>query len=65
VEAVPFTLEMYRAASSAFQTYGKGRQHPAQLNFGDCMAYALAKVEGIPLLYKGEDFSRTDIRRAL
>ena len=65
VEAVPFTLDMYRAASSAFESYGKGRGHSAQLNFGDCMAYAVAKVEGIPLLYKGEDFSRTDIRRAL
>jgi ribonuclease VapC len=39
--------------------------HPAQLNFGDCMAYAVAKVHNAPLLYKGDDFSRTDIRSAL
>ena len=41
--------------------YGKGRRHPAQLNFGDTFAYALASVRGLPLLYKGNDFVHTDI----
>ena len=52
------------AATTAFHRYGKGR-HRASLNFGDCMAYAVAKVAGCPLLYKGEDFAATDIRSAL
>ncbi|NJS14301.1 MAG: type II toxin-antitoxin system VapC family toxin [Sphingopyxis sp.] len=51
-------------AVDAFMEFGKGR-HPAQLNFGDCMAYALAKSLDAPLLYKGGDFSKTDIRSAL
>ena len=50
-------------AHDAFLRYGKGR-HPAGLNFGDCMSYALAKSLDAPLLYKGEDFARTDIRPA-
>jgi ribonuclease VapC len=48
-------------ALSAFSRYGKGRGHPAQLNLGDCFAYAVAKTNGVPLLFKGEDFSKTDI----
>ena len=51
-------------AISAFAQYGKGR-HPAALNFGDCCAYALAKSMNLPLLYKGNDFSQTDIASAL
>ena len=47
-------------AREAWRRYGKGR-HPAGLNFGDCFSYALAKASGEPLLFKGEDFSRTDI----
>lgn len=47
-------------AFSAFSRYGKG-QHPAKLNFGDCMSYALAKSLGAPLLFKGDDFAKTDI----
>ena len=47
----------------AFQRFGKGR-HPAALNFGDCMAYALAKSLDAPLLYKGDDFALTDVRAA-
>lgn len=49
---------------SAFWQFGKGR-HPARLNLGDCFAYALAKALDAPLLYKGDDFSKTDIRSAL
>jgi ribonuclease VapC len=53
------------AAYAAFVTYGKGSGHPADLNFGDVFSYALAKVRGLPLLYKGDDFSQTDIASAL
>jgi ribonuclease VapC len=63
VEVVPFTEEHYEAAVSAFLRYGKGR-HPAGLNFGDCMSYALAVVSGLPLLYTGDDFSKTDVKSA-
>ena len=62
-EIVPFTEEHYEAAVSAFLRYGKGR-HPAGLNFGDCMSYAFARVSGLPLLYIGNDFSKTDIQSA-
>ena len=62
-EVVPFTEQHYDAAVSAFLRYGKGR-HPAGLNFGDCMSYALAAVSGLPLLYFGDDFSKTDITAA-
>jgi ribonuclease VapC len=48
-------------ALSAFSRYGKGRGHPAQLNLGDCFAYAVARTNDVPLLFKGEDFSKTDI----
>jgi ribonuclease VapC len=64
VRVCDFTTDMYEIAAAAFEKYGKGRRHPAQLNFGDCMAYAVAKHHGLPLLYKGEDFSHTDIKRA-
>lgn len=63
VEIVPFTEQHYEAAVSAFLRYGKGR-HPAGLNFGDCMSYAFARVSGLPLLYTGNDFSKTDVRSA-
>ena len=62
-EIVPFTEEHYDVAVSAFLRYGKGR-HPAGLNFGDCMSYALARASGLPLLYTGTDFSKTDITPA-
>lgn len=52
------------AAFDAYRRFGKGN-HPARLNFGDCAAYALARSLDIPLLFKGNDFARTDIRRAL
>lgn len=52
-------------AVDAFMQFGRGSGHPAKLNFGDCMAYALAKSLDAPLLYKGGDFALTDIRSAL
>jgi len=60
----PFTVEQAHLARQAFHDFGKGR-HPAGLNFGDCFAYALAKVTGEPLLFKGEDFKKTDIVSAV
>jgi ribonuclease VapC len=60
----PFTVEQAHIARQAFHDFGKGR-HPAGLNFGDCFAYALSKFSGEPLLYKGEDFKKTDIVPAL
>jgi ribonuclease VapC len=61
IELVPVDLEQARAARAAFSRFGKGR-HAAALNFGDCFSYALARVLGEPLLYKGDDFSQTDLR---
>lgn len=62
--AIPFDAEQVGLARDAFSRYGKGQGHAAQLNFGDCIAYALAKAEGEPLLFKGSDFSETDIEAA-
>ena len=60
----PFTVEQAYLARQAFHDFGKGR-HPAGLNFGDCFAYTLAKTTGEPLLFKGDDFRKTDIVPAL
>ncbi len=60
----PVDLVQLQAAREVFGRFGKGR-HPAGLNFGDCFSYALAKVAGEPLLYKGADFGLTDIPSAL
>lgn len=60
VDVVEITQADGNEAVSAFARFGKGR-HPARLNMGDCFAYACAKSRGVPLLYKGEDFARTDI----
>ena len=60
----PVTAEQAFLARQAYADYGKGR-HPAGLNFGDCFSYALAKAYREPLLYKGQDFARTDILPAL
>lgn len=60
-EIVAPGLEEAAAAYAAFVAFGKGSGHPAALNFGDVFSYALAKVRNLPLLYKGEDFSQTDI----
>jgi ribonuclease VapC len=59
----PVTIEHAHLARQGFLDFGKGR-HPAALNFGDCFAYALAKATDEPLLYKGTDFSKTDVRAA-
>lgn len=61
----PWTERHLTIARDAFSRYGKGQGHPAQLNFGDCISYALAKAENAPLLYKGGDFALTDIRAAV
>ncbi len=58
---MPFDEQQARFADIAFQRYGKGQGHPAQLNLGDCAVYALAKALGEPLLFAGNDFSQTDI----
>ena len=60
---IPFSEEHLDAAVTAFIRFGRGR-HPAALNFGDCMAYAVASVAGMPLLFTGADFTRTDIEQA-
>ncbi len=56
-----FTAEHVMEAKLAYARFGKGQGHPAQLNFGDCVSYALAKVAGRPLAFKGEDFNLTDL----
>ncbi|MGK9051347.1 type II toxin-antitoxin system VapC family toxin [Neorhizobium petrolearium] len=61
IDIVPIEEADGRLAVQAFREYGKGRGHPAQLNFADCLSYACAKNRGMPLLYKGEDFARTDL----
>ena len=63
IEFVPVTVEHLQAARRAWRRFGKGN-HPAALNFGDCFAYALARTTDEPLLFKGEDFARTDIEAA-
>lgn len=60
IEVADFDGAQAGIAREAFLKYGKGR-HPAALNFGDCAAYALAKSRKVPLLFKGEDFPKTDI----
>ena len=60
----PVDLAQAELAYSALRQFGRGR-HPAALNFGDCFSYALAKQRAESLLFKGEDFSRTDIQSAL
>ena len=60
-----FSAEMTAIAAEAADRYGRGSRHPARLNFGDCLSYAVAKDFGAPLLYKGDDFVHTDIECAL
>jgi ribonuclease VapC len=62
--AEPVTLEQADIARAAYRDFGKGSGHPAQLNFGDCFAYALAKSMREPLLFKGDDFAHTDVASA-
>ncbi len=61
----PVTHDQARIARDAYRDFGKGSGHKASLNFGDCFAYALAKFTGEALLFKGTDFSHTDITPAL
>ncbi len=61
----PVTEAQARLARQAYARFGKGRGHPARLNFGDCFAYALAKERGEPLLFKGNDFALTEVVGAL
>jgi ribonuclease VapC len=60
-EEVAITPEVGRRALDAGATYGKAVRHPADLNFGDCFAYACAKQLGVALIYKGDDFAHTDL----
>jgi ribonuclease VapC len=64
IVSVPLDAAQARLAREAFLRFGKGR-HPAALNLGDCAAYALAKAKDAPLLFKGNDFIRTDITPAI
>ena len=61
INMVSITATEVETALDAFTRYGKGRGHPAQLNLGDCFAYAMAKNHHASLLFKGDDFARTDI----
>lgn len=61
---INFDEDMVQLATNAFMRFGKG-MNPAKLNFGDCMSYALAKAMDAPLLFKGNDFALTDVKRAL
>ncbi len=64
VTVVPFTLAHHEVAARAYERYGRGR-HKANLNFGDCLSYAVASLAGDSLLFVGDDFRRTDIEPAL
>jgi ribonuclease VapC len=59
IQGIP--ADLYREILEAYKRYGRGTGHPAKLNFGDCFSYAMARRLGVPLLYKGNDFSRTDL----
>jgi len=63
IAVVPFGESHYSAAVDAWLRYGK-RKHPAALNFGDCLSYAVARLADEPLLFVGDDFARTDIARS-
>lgn len=63
IDVIAIDASATAAAVDAYQRFGKGR-HPAGLNFGDCFAYACARQRAVPLLYKGDDFSQTDIDSA-
>ena len=65
VQVESVTPQHVQLALEAYALYGKGRKSAAGLNYGDCFSYALAKATGLPLLFKGRDFSRTDIRSVL
>lgn len=63
IEVADLTADQARIARSAHRDFGRGSGHPARLNLGDCFSYALAKQTDEPLLWKGDDFGHTDVRR--
>ena len=65
IRTAPIDATVAYLAADAAERYGRGSRHPARLNFGDCLSYAVAKHLKAPLLYKGNDFSHTDIESAL
>jgi ribonuclease VapC len=65
IAVVPLSSAVTLAALLASERFGKGSRHPARLNMGDCLSYGAARVLDVPLLYKGDDFARTDVRAAL
>lgn len=65
VEVVDTTAEQARVARAAHRDFGRGSGHPARLNFGDCLSYAAAVQDGVPLLFKGDGFIHTDVTPAL
>lgn len=65
IELAPLTAAHAALARQAYRLFGRGTGHPARLNLGDCFAYALARATGDALLFKGDDFSRTDVRPVL
>jgi ribonuclease VapC len=65
IEIAPVTVSQAKLARQAYRDFGKGSGHPAQLNFGDCFAYALAAESGEPLLYKGDDFAHAGLARVV
>lgn len=64
IDVVGVVADQVEVARQAYRRFGKGR-HPAGLNFGDCFSYALSKTSGEPLLFKGDDFARTDVEAAM
>jgi len=64
IEVADLTADQARIARSAHRDFGRGSGHPARLNYGDCFSYALAKQTDERLLWKGDDFGHTDVRRA-
>lgn len=65
IEVVDTTAEQARVARAAHRDFGRGSGHPARLNFGDCLSYTAAVQDGVPLLFKGDDFIHTDVTPAL
>jgi ribonuclease VapC len=65
IAVLPISDEIARIAVAAFAAFAKGRGHPARLNLADCLSYACAKAHGLPILFVGEDFARTDLINAL
>jgi len=61
VALIEMPADIHVGVLTAYEQYGKGSGHPARLNLGDCFSYAMAKRVGVPLLYKGNDFARTDV----